>query len=41
MHEVDKPAADVLIETKQNADAARDDVSRLAWVLRPFQDTKS
>jgi hypothetical protein len=35
MHEVDKPAADVPAEIQQKADAADDDVSRLAWLFRP------
>ena len=40
MHAVDKPEADVPVEVQAKADAAEDDVSRLAWLFRPFQGTK-
>jgi hypothetical protein len=40
MHGVDRPEADVPVEAQQKADAAEDDVSRLAWLFRPFQGTK-
>jgi hypothetical protein len=40
MHEVDKPAADVPVEVQAKAEEAEDDVSRLAWLFRPFQGTK-
>jgi hypothetical protein len=40
MHEVDKPGADVPAEVQAKADEAEDDVSRLAWLFRPFQGTK-
>ena len=41
MHGVDKPEADVAPEVQQKADAADDDVSRLAWLFRPFQGRKN
>jgi hypothetical protein len=37
---VDKPAADVPVEVQAKAEEAEDDVSRLAWLFRPFQGTK-
>ena len=40
MHQVDKPEADVPVEVQAKADEAEDDVSRLAWLFRPFQGTK-
>jgi hypothetical protein len=39
--EVDKPEADVPVEVQAKADEAEDDVSRLAWLFRPFQETRS
>jgi len=41
MHGLDKPEADVTPEVQHRADAADDDVSRLAWLFRPFQGTKN
>jgi hypothetical protein len=40
MHGVRKPEAEVTAEAQQKADAAGDDVGRLAWLFRPFQGTK-
>lgn len=40
MHGVGKPEAEVPAEAQQQADAAEDDVGRLAWLFRPFQGAK-
>jgi hypothetical protein len=41
MHGVDKPEADVTPGVQQKADATDNDVSRLAWLFRPFQGAKN
>lgn len=41
MRGVDKPEAKVPAEVQQKAHAADDDISRLAWLFRPFQGTKN
>jgi hypothetical protein len=41
MHELDNPGADVPVDVQAKADEAEDDVSRLAWLFRPFQGSKS
>lgn len=40
MHEVDKSTAEVPVGILHNADAANDDVGRLAWLFQPFQGTE-